>query len=207
MRRPIFWFLWPAAEPGPVDGDAVQGRWIRVCGRGPWRWAFLIACSAAVVTLSSAALAVVVTQPGLLTLLLSACVIVPVIALLARAWVAGTYVSDRGVKVSRILTTDLVPWSEVTGIAVSSGSHCLGLPIRVSGERIVVHRTGAADNAGAADTARAADTAGAADNLRSATPDVLHTHVETASPDLWLRPQAWSAASDRLRTWHRETRG
>ena len=194
MRRSIFWFLWPAAEPGPVDGDAVQERWIRVCGRGPWRWAFLIACSAAVVTLSSAALAVVVTQPGMLTLLLSALVIVPLVALLARAWVAGTYVSDRGIKVSRILATDVAPWPEVADIAVASGSRCLGLPIRVSGERIVVHL------AGAADTPRAADTAGAA------AADVIDTHVETASPDLWLRPQAWLAASDRLRTWHRETR-
>ena len=188
MRRPIFWFLWPAAEPGPVDGDAVQARWIRVCGRGPWRWAFLIACSAAVVTLSSAALAVVVTQPGLLTLLLSALVIVPLVALLARAWVAGTYVSDRGIKVSRILATDVAPWPEVADIAVASGSRCLGLPIRVSGERIVVHLAGATNNA------------------RVATADVIDTHVETASPDLWLRPQAWLAASDRLRTWQRETR-
>ena len=182
MRRPIFWFLWPTAEPGPVDGDAVQTRWIRVCGRGPWRWAFLIGFSAGVVTLSSAALAVVVTQPRLLTLLLGALVIVPLVALLARAWVAGTYVSDRGIKVSRMLATDVAPWSEVAGVAVAGGSHWLGLPIRVSGERIVLQ-------------------------LGAATPDVIDTHVETASPDLWLRPQAWSAASDRLRTWHRETRG
>lgn len=188
MRRPIFWFLWPAAEPGPLDGDAVQARWIRVCGRGPWRWAFLIVCSAAVVTLASSALAVVVTRPGLLTLALSALVIIPLVALLARAWVAGTYVSDRGVKVSRILATDVAPWPEVADIAVASGSRCLGLPIRVSGERIVVHLAGAVDTLGAAP------------------PDAISTHVETASPDLWLRPEAWSAASERLRTWRRETR-
>lgn len=183
MRRPIFWFLWPAAEPGPVDGDAVQARWIRVCGRGPWRWAFLIVCSAGVVTLSSAALAVVVTQPGWLPLLLSALVIVPLVALLARAWVAGTYVSDRGIKVSRILATDVVPWPEVADIALNSGSRWLGLPIPVSGRHIVVHANGAVG-----------------------TTEAIATHVETASPDLWLRPQAWSAASDRLRTWLRETR-
>ena len=188
MRRPIFWFLWPAAEPGPVDGDAVQARWIRVCGRGPWRWAFLIACSAAVVTLSSAALAVVVTQPGMLTLLLSALVIVPLVALLSRAWVAGTYVSDRGIKVSRILATDVAPWHEVADVAWASGSRWLGLPMRVRGQRIVVHVTGGAGSGDARD------------------PKAIDTHVETASPDLWLRPQAWSAASDRLRTWLRETR-
>lgn len=189
MRRPIFWFLWPVAEPGPVDGDAVQARWIRVCGRGPWRWAFLIVCSAAVVTLSSAALAVVVTRPGWLTLLLSALVIVPLVALLARAWVAGTYVSDRGVKVSRILATDVAPWPEVADIAVAHGSRWLGLPIRAGGDCMVVHLVGAART------------------MRAATPDAIYTHVETASPDLWLRPQAWSAASDRLHTWLRETRG
>ena len=188
MRRPIFWFLWPAAEPGPVDGDAVQTRWIRVCGRGPWRWAFLIVCSAAVVTLSSAALAVLVTQPGWLPLLLSALVIVPLVALLARAWVAGTYVSDRGIKVSRILATDVVPWSEVADIAVVGGSRWLGLPMRASGERTVVRLVGTPGTLGAG------------------APDAIDTHVETASPDLWLRPQAWSAASDRLRTWLRETR-
>ena len=194
MRRPIFWFLWPAAEPGPVDGEAVQARWIRVCGRGPWRWAFLIASSAAVVTLASSALAVVVIRPDWQSLLLTALVIVPLVALLARAWVAGTYVSDRGVKVSRILATDVAPWPEVADIAVASGSRWLGLPIRVSGEHIVVHLAGAAD------------TALAADNMGATPPDVIRTHVETASPDLWLRPQAWAAASDRLRTWQRETR-
>lgn len=183
MRRPIFWFLWPAAEPGPVDGAATQPRWIRVCGRGPWRWAFLIACSLAVVTLSSAALAAVITRPGWQTLMLSILVVVPLVALLARAWVAGTYVSDRGVKVSRILATDVAPWSEVADVSTVGGSRWLGLPVRAGGERVVVQLVAGADG-----------------------PEAIGTHVETASPDLWLRPQAWSAASDRLRTWLRETR-
>ncbi len=178
MRRPIFWFLWPAAEPGPVDGDAVQVRWMRICGRGPWRWAFLIASSAAVVTLSSAALAVVITAPSVLALLISAIVVIPLVALLARAWVAGTYVSDRGIKVSRILTTVVVPWPEIADIAWIRGSRWLGLPLRVSGEHAIVQMADAS----------------------------IATHVETASPDLWLRPQAWAAASDRMRTWLREAR-
>jgi len=185
VRRPVFWFLWPTPAPGPVDGDAEQVRWIRVCGRGPWRWAFLLVLSAAVVTLSSAALAVVVTRPGWLSVLLSALVILPLVALLARAWVAGTYVSDRGIKVSRILATDVVPWSQVADILAVGGSRWLGLPLRAGGERIVVRLVPMAD-------ARDAD--------------VIDTHVETASPDLLLRPQAWSAASDRLSTWLRETR-
>jgi hypothetical protein len=183
MRRPVFWFLWPAAEPGPVDADAVQERWLRVCGRGPWRWAFLIVASAAVVISVSAAVAATLAQPGWITIALSIVVAVPLVALLARAWVAGTYVSDRGVKVSRVLTTELVPWPRVVAIDSVTGSRWLGLPLRLGGERIVVRTT---DDAGAS--------------------AAIDTHVETASPDLWLRPQALDAAAGRLRTWLRETR-
>lgn len=189
MRRPIFWFLWPAAEPGPVDGDAVQVRWIRICGRGPWRWAFLIVSSAAVVTLSSAALAVVITAPSVLALLISMIVVIPLVALLARAWVAGTYVSDHGIKVSRILTTEVAPWTDIADIAWISGSRWLGLPLRVSGEHAIVQMAAGMVGQGAD------------------APYAVATHVETASPDLWLRPQAWAAASDRMRTWLREARG
>lgn len=181
MRRPVFWFLWPAAEPGPLDDDAVQSRWTRVCGRGPWRWGFLIALTAAVVTICSAAVATLLTQPGWLSLLLCLLIVIPLIALLARAWVVGTYVNDRGIKVSLLFTTQVLPWSTVADISVVRGSRWLGLPIRVSGERIVVCLIGGT-------------TAG------------IGTHIETASPDLWLRPQAWEAARDRLITWLRETR-
>ena len=178
MRRPVFWFLWPAAEPGPLDGDAVQVRWTRVCGRGPWRWGFLIALTATVVTVTSAAVAATLAQPSWVTFTLSIVVVVPLLALLARAWVAGTYVSDRGIKVSGVLTTAVLPWTDIEAISATPGSRVLGLPLRIAGERI--------------------DVAG---------PEgMTATHVETASPDLWLRPQAFDAARDRLLTWLRETR-
>ncbi|MEY4170621.1 MAG: hypothetical protein RLZ94_1694 [Actinomycetota bacterium] len=179
MRRPIFWFLWPAATPGPLDAAASQTKWARVCGRGPWRWGFLVACTAAVVTLSSAALAVVVAQPGWLALVLSAVVVIPLIALLARAWVAGTYVSDRGIKVSRILSTEAIPWSAVGAVGSTQRSRCLGTPLRIPGTTVTIS---------------------------DATGRVMGTHIETASPDLWLRPQSFDAARDRLGTWLRETR-
>jgi hypothetical protein len=177
VRRPIFWFLWPAAEAGPVDDAAVQSRWLRVCGRGPWRWTFLIACTAGAVTVISAAAAATLSRPGLLTAMLTVLIAVPVIGLLARAWVAGTYVCDRGVKVSDVITTTIIPWSEVMDVEVSSRSRLLGTPVRLTGRQVRVRWSGAT------------------------TP----THVETASPDLWLRPQAFDAARDRLLTWHRET--
>lgn len=182
-------------EPGPLDGEAVQVRWARVCGRGPWRWGFLVALTVAVVTVVSAAVAATLAQPSWVTVTLSIVVAVPLVALLARAWVAGTYVSDRGIKVSRTLTTELVPWSGIADITTTRGSHWLGLPLRAGGERVVVT------------LADAGDAAGAADAGTDSAPASIGTHVETASPDLWLRPQAFDAAADRLRTWLRETRG
>jgi hypothetical protein len=179
VRRPIFWFLWPAATPGPLDEAAAQTKWVRVCERGPWRWGFLIVTTAAVVTLSSAALAVVVAQPGWLALALSVVVVIPLIALLARAWVAGTYVSDRGIKVSRILSTEAIPWTTVSAVVSTAGSRWLGTPLPIPGTTVTIS---------------------------DATGRVISTHVETASPDLWLRPQAFDATRDRLDTWLRETR-
>jgi hypothetical protein len=179
VRRPVFWFLWPATEPGPLDGDAVQARWTRVCGRGPWRWGFLIALTAAVVTICSAAVATLLTQPGWLSLLLCFLVVIPLIALLARAWVVGTYVNDRGIKVSSLFTTEVLPWPAVQAITTEEGTRWLGTPLRARGQRVVLRPIDGS-------------TAG------------IRTHIETASPDLWLRPQAWEAARDRLSTWLRE---
>ena len=186
MRRPIFWFLWPAGDPGPLDAEAVQPRWLRVCGRGPWRWAFLLLLTGLVATVVSAAFAAALSQPGpagiAIGLVIALAIAIPLVALLARGWVAGTYVSDRGIKVSRVLATDVLPWSTVTDIASPPGSHWLGLPVRAGGARITVHFIGS-------------------DGVDAR----VATHVETASPDLWLRPQAFAAAADRLRTWRRET--
>ena len=178
MRRPVFWFLWPAGDPGPVDAAAVQSRWLRVCPRGPWRWAFLLTMSAVVVITASAAFAAALADPGWVTLLLSAVIVVPLVALLARAWVAGTYVCDRGIKVSSVLRTEVVPWTAVGGVTVDESTRLLGTPLRIRGQRLTI----------------------------TGPQPPIATHIETASPDLWLRPQAWAAASDRVRTWLRETR-
>jgi hypothetical protein len=179
VRRPIFWFLWPASDPGPLDDAARQSTWLRVCGRGPWRWAFLIAMSATAITMVSASVAAAISQPSVVTAMVTIVIAVPVIALLARAWVAGTYVSDRGVKVSRVLTTEVIAWGGVAAVSTSPGSNFLGLPIRIPGTRVDI----------------------------ATTDSVLATHVESASPDLWLRPQAFAAAHDRLATWSREASG
>lgn len=177
MRRPIFWFLWPSPAPGPLDADAVQVRWLRICGRGPWRWAFLIVFTAAVVIVVSAAGAATLAQPGLLTIMFAVIIGIPLVALLARAWVAGTYVSDRGVKVSSVLTTVVIPWSDIDDVTTSPGSRLLGLPLRAAGRRVDIAWHGG----------------------------LAPTHVESLSPDLWLRPESFAAARDRLSTWLRES--
>lgn len=182
MRKPIFGFLWPAGDPGPLDEHAVQTRWIRICGRGPWRGAALIVLTAVVVTVVSGAIAVALTQPSWSTLTLSIIITAPLIALLARAWVAGTYVNDRGIKVSRVMRTETVPWRAVRDVITGPGSRWLATPVQVPGRRVVVHF------------------------LHDGAPETLHTDIESASPDLWLRPQAFDAAADRLHTWLRETR-
>ncbi|MGA0946050.1 MAG: hypothetical protein ACO3UW_09820, partial [Candidatus Nanopelagicales bacterium] len=65
----------------------------------------------------------------------------------------------------------------IDGIAASPGSRLLGLPLRVAGERVdIVWHEGA-----------------------------MPTHVESLSPDLWLRPESFAAARDRLSTWLRES--
>ncbi len=178
VRRPVFWFLWPAPPPGPVDDDAEQVRWIRVCSRGPWRWGFLIAFTVLVTTVLAAAVSAALVSPGILTVVLTLVVALPLVALLARAWVAGTYVCDRGIKVSGVLITDVVPWDQVIAVRVDGRSRILGLPLPAGGERVVL------------DTSTR----------------VVGTHVESRSPDLWLRPEAWDAARDRLFTWWAETR-
>jgi len=181
VRRPIFWFLFPAREPGPLDGSAAQATWLRICPRGPWRLAFLIVATLGTVTLASAAVAAVLAAPSWAGAGITVVVVIPIVALLARGWVAGTYVCDRGVKVSSILSTEVLPWASVAAFQVEGGSRWLGTPLRIGGERIEL--------------------------LAREDGDVrrMGTHVETASPDLWLRPQAWDAASDRLRTWLRES--
>lgn len=178
VRRPIFWFLWPPAATGPLDEQATQSRWQRVCARGPWRLALLIACTAALVTLVPPVVMAFMASPSVLAALVTLVVAVPVVSLLSRAWVSGTYVSDRGVKVSTVLTTQTIPWTGVLAIAAEPTSHLLGLPIRVSGESVVI----------------------------ASASERVPTHIATLSPDLWLRPSAYAAARDRLTTWWRETR-
>ncbi|MEY3733738.1 MAG: hypothetical protein RL347_1097, partial [Actinomycetota bacterium] len=70
----------------------------------------------------------------------------------------------------------VIPWSDVIEFTLTGRSRLLGTPLRLAGEHVGVRWS------------------------QATTP----THVETASPDLWLRPQSFDAARDRLLTWYRE---
>lgn len=176
-QRPIFGFLWRTSAPIPQDGAAVQPTWKRIPARGPWRLILLITLTALLITGGAAMISVVLTAPTWAGLLVSVAVLVPLTVFLIRAWVVGTSVSDTGIKVSRLLTTVVIPWSDVTAIDTHDFSRWLGLPVMVRATGIV-----------------ATTTAGS-----------VPTHVTSVSADLWLRPQSFDAAADGLRTWWRET--
>ena len=182
-HRPLLGSLYPRRTPEPVDAHARQTRWVRVPNRGPWRLALLIPVTLAWLSIAIPALmaiAAVRSLAELAVVLLILCAIgVPVSAVLVRAWVSGTYVRDSGVKVATILRTTAVPWDSVTAVRVEEGPvPWCGTPLRVRGERVVL------------DTCEGP----------------IATTVTSASADLWLRPQAWHAARDRLPLWWNEVR-
>jgi len=180
-HRPLLGPLYPRRAPEPVDADARQTRWVRVPNRGPWRLALLIPLTLGWLSIAIPALMAIASVRSLgelaVVLLILCAIGVPVSAVLVRAWVAGTYVRDSGVKVSTILRTTSVPWDSITAVRVTVGTvPWCGTPLRVPGERVVL------------------------DTREGPIP----TTLTSASSDLWLRPQAWHAARDRLLVWWNE---
>ena len=178
QQRPIFGFLWHSTPEPRVDAQAVQVTWRRVPARGPWRLTALLGATALLITAVGAMVSALIAQPTVIGVVISVVVAIPCAALLGRAWAAGTSVSDAGVKISQVLTTTVVEWPEIDEVVECPGSKLLGLPIVVGGATV---------------------------NLRSRG-RLMPTQVATGSPDLLLRPQAFAASADALRTWWRETR-
>ena len=172
--KPIFGFLWNRASSEPLDADARQAKWLRITPRGPWRLALLIGASLTLLSLVPPALVALVAAPSAYALAVIAVIAVPAIALLARGWVAGCYANDTGIKVATVLRTTYAPWSSVSDVRTIEGRcRWLGTPIPIRGARVVI-----VTDAGQ-----------------------LESGVCTASPDAWLRPEAWAIARDRLDTW------
>lgn len=186
-RRPIFWFLWPRPDPhAPLDAAYRQQRWIRVIRQGPWRLAFLVPFSLAVVTgLASVAVAAATAGSGGTIErigVLAAVALVGGLALLllSRAWVVGTYVNDGGARVSQTWRSTVVPWTAVVAVHRGPGrARLLGLPLQRPAVRV---------------------------DLVLDDGTVLPTHVTSVSPDLLGRPEAFDIAALTLQRWWEETR-
>jgi hypothetical protein len=141
-RRQYFAWVWPKSDPGPLDGAAVQHRWLRIAPRGALELVALIlgsaalACCAAPVAL---VLLSVATEPvrlivalGLLGLPLAAA-----LWLLLRGWGAGTFVNDAGVKVAGVFRTVTVPWTDV--LRVRRGDSTVVLTLRDRGDTVALN--------------------------------------------------------------------
>lgn len=175
-RKPIFGFLWPKPDPNaPVDDAYRQVRRVRITPRGPIRIAALV-LGAILLTILTGTSIVASASAGLspLTLLVSA-VCASLLVLVLRGWVVGTYVTDAGISVETTWRNIVVPWSDVVSIStVTQRCPLLGLPLPIPAPRSIVATT----------------------DGRS-----IGTHVYATSPDLWLRPEAYDIAVDRLATW------
>jgi hypothetical protein len=118
-RKPIFGFIF---SPKPPTPGAAQVTWMRIPARGPWRLALLIGSSsivAAFLGTALVALAATHTLEGVILGGTTLLVMMPVVLIIARGWVTGTYVNDTGVRVVRMWRSDFTPWSIVTAIDIA----------------------------------------------------------------------------------------
>jgi len=118
-RKPLFGFLF---APKPATPGAGQISWLRIPARGPWRLAVLIISTLLLASvLGTALLSLAASRtPGSVTIgVLALLAMVPIVFLVARGWVTGTYVNDSGVRVVRIVRSDFAPWPIITGVDVT----------------------------------------------------------------------------------------
>lgn len=174
QRKPIFGFLWPKVD-GPVDGEFVQVRRVRVTGRGPWRVAGLAVLSVATIAALGTALMAALANGASVGVLVGAVVAATMLVLTLRGWVVGTYVTDAGLSVERTWRRISVSWPDVERVEERQArTPFLGSPVPAAGRRCVVVLHDGTD---------------------------LPTHIYSTSPDLWLRPEAYDMAHLRLERW------
>jgi hypothetical protein len=175
-RKPIFGFLWPKPDPAaPVDDAYRQVRKVRVTARGPVRIAAL-SLGSVLLTIATASLMLSAVSEGFsFVTVVGAAASASALVLVLRGWVVGTFVTDRAVTVETTWRQVTIPWEQVQSVSTSGQrTPFLGLPVRVTGVRTVVHGLDGRPVA---------------------------THIYSASPDLWLRPEAFDMASLRLERW------
>ncbi len=179
-RRPICWFLWSRPDPhAPVDGDYTQVRAVRISLRGPIRLLTLVVGAAIEVVVTGTAVMAALGSGVSVLALLGAAIAASGLYLLLRGWVVGTYVTDTAVIIETAFGRRVLSWSDVTAVpSVEQSCPLLGLPLRVSGTRVLV---------------------------TDADGHNVGTHVYSTSPDYWLRPEAFDMAALRLDRWHQDS--
>jgi lysylphosphatidylglycerol synthetase-like protein (DUF2156 family) len=116
--RPLFGFLF---TPRPAEPGAPQTKWMRVPARGPLRLLVLIPTSVLLASILGAALFAIAGVGRSTSVAWGLALVVlgfPVVGLVLRAWIVGTYVCDSGVRITRWWRTDFLPWPEVTGVRI-----------------------------------------------------------------------------------------
>lgn len=137
FRKPIFNFIW--MRPLRTSPDQVQ--FIRVGHRGVIRVFGLIAGTLAVAAFSSISIAYLFSVRNLVQSVLLAALIATISVIIFRAWTIGTYVNDHGIKIIRISTTVVIPWSSIQGIeTVSTRWTIAGVPLGLTTPRVVIKK-------------------------------------------------------------------
>jgi hypothetical protein len=120
-RKPIFGFVF---TPRQIQPGSPQVRWIRVPARGPLRLAVLVLVTLFSMSLLGSALFALAGMRSPAGVGIAMAVIVlslPIIGLVSRAWVLGTFVNDTGVKISRWWRTEHVPWPAIDSVDEQAG--------------------------------------------------------------------------------------
>jgi hypothetical protein len=139
--------FWPERPPGPLDEAYVQKRWLRPYRPGPFR---LLASGVLVFVLMFVTLGGLLgsfAARGVLSLavwvLVLAAVYAALVAVVVRCFLAGVWVTDHAVRVTRLLSTRVWRWTDITDVrSVPGPTRVLGLPVHMPGETVVLVLTG-----------------------------------------------------------------
>lgn len=136
FRKPIFNFIWMR----PLHTPPEQINFLRVGQRGLVRVFSLIVATLFLAAVSSITVAFLFSSREPIQSILLAAFLATASVYVFRAWIVGTYVNDHGVKVIRIASTVVIPWSHVESIAtIPTMWAVLGIPLGLRTPRVVIH--------------------------------------------------------------------
>ncbi|MEU7108168.1 hypothetical protein ABZ951_24460 [Streptomyces sp. NPDC046215] len=135
-----------ALAPATDDTDAItplyedRSRWHRAYRPGPWRvgGAALVLLPAGGVLFAALVMGLAGSLPGTAVCLVLAALLITLAVRLVRA---GLWVSTRGLRQARLLSSVTLAWPDVAAVrTVQQPVRWLGLPRTVQGQALLVHR-------------------------------------------------------------------